>query len=175
MNYHLSKPLATGMGSLCWIILCVAFGSLTGCENQTARTVGYRPGMHKVEVGSARVPVWCQLAADSTRRQNGLMHRDSMPDDEGMLFVFPAASVQGFWMKNCKISLDIAYIDDAGVITDILKMDAPTPGQVLFPRYKSSQPVRYVLETNVGWFARNGIEVGDRVVGYRGPAGLRPR
>jgi len=98
-----------------------------------------------------------------------------MPDDEGMLFVFPAASVQGFWMKNCKISLDIAYIDDAGVITDILKMDAPTPGQVLFPRYKSSQPVRYVLETNVGWFARNGIEVGDRVVGYRGPAGLRPR
>ena len=146
---------------------------LSGCEGPKPSRISSRPGLHKVEVGSQLV--WCELAADPTRRQNGLMHRVSMPDDVGMLFVFPQAILQGFWMKNCKISLDIAYIDDQGLIIDILKMEAPRPGQVYFPRYASSQPVRYALETNVGWFAKHGIQVGSRVTGFRGPPALTAR
>ena len=152
------------------LICCVVF---SGCEGPKPSRISTRPGLHKVEVGSQ--VIWCELAADQTRRQNGLMHRVSMPDDVGMLFIFPQASSQGFWMKNCKISLDIAYLDDQGVIIDILKMDAPRPGQVYFPRYRSSQPVRYALETNVGWFAKHGIQVGSRVTGFRGPPGLTVR
>lgn len=115
------------------------------------------------------------IAADNASRQRGLMYRSSLPDDEGMLFIFPQASSQGFWMKNCLMDMDIAYIDDAGKIVDIITMKAPKPGDVLFPRYRSSQPVRYALETNPGWFAKRGIEVGEMVQGYRGPGNLVPR
>ena len=159
-----------------------------GCEGPRLSRANLRPGSHRVLIESSKlelsgfpsvpgkkVEVWCELAADPIRRQNGLMHRTSMPEDMGMLFIFPAPAEQGFWMKNCKMSLDIAYIGDDGRIIDILKMDAPTVGQVSFPRYRSSQAVRYALETNVGWFARQGIVVGDQVEGFRGPPGLQPR
>jgi len=146
---------------------------ISGCEGPKPSRISSRPGLHKVEIGSQ--VIWCEMAADPTRRRNGLMHRVSMPEDVGMLFVFPGASLQGFWMKNCKMSLDIAYIDDQGLIIDILKMDAPRPGQVYFPRYRSSQPVRYALETNVGWFEKHGIQVGSRVTGFRGPPALTAR
>ena len=164
-----------GFAAVHWQLLLGLICSLvlSGCEGPKPSRISSRPGLHKVEVGSQ--VVWCELAADPTRRQNGLMHRVSMPADVGMLFVFPQANLQGFWMKNCKISLDIAYIDDQGLIIDILKMDAPGPRQVYFPRYRSSQPVRYALETNVGWFAKHGIQVGSRVTGFRGPPGLTVR
>lgn len=152
---------------------------LSACEGPRPSRANVRPGSHKVQIESSesgkKVEVWCEIAADPNRRQNGLMHRTSMPEDMGMLFIFPAPLSQGFWMKNCKISLDIAYLDDNGRIVDILKMDAPRPGQVSFPRYRSTQKVRYALETNVGWFAQHGIQVGDQVEGFRGPSGLKPR
>jgi len=148
------------LGLICSLVI-------SGCEGPKPSRISSRPGLHKVEIGSQ--VIWCEMAADPTRRRNGLMHRVSMPEDVGMLFVFPGASIQGFWMKNCKMSLDIAYIDDQGLIIDILEMDAPRPGQVYFPRYRSSQPVRYALETNLGWFEKHGIQVGSRVTGFRGP------
>ena len=61
------------------------------------------------------------------------------------------------------------------VIVVVLTMKAPEPGAVLYPRYRSSQPVRYVLETNAGWFEKHGIIAGESVQGFRGPAGSKPR
>lgn len=145
----------------------------SGCQQKGAVPIQARPGKHPVEISGHKV--WCMIAADNASRQRGLMYRSSLPDDEGMLFIFPQASSQGFWMKNCLMDMDIAYIDDAGKIVDIITMKAPKPGDVLFPRYRSSQPVRYALETNPGWFAKRGIEVGEVVQGYRGPGNLVPR
>ncbi len=148
-------------------------GMTTGCQQKGPVPIQMRPGKHSVEIAGHKV--YCMIAADPAKRQRGLMYRSSLPDDEGMLFVFPEASVQGFWMKNCLMDMDIAYIDDTGKIVDIITMKAPAPGAVLFPRYRSSEPVRYALETNPGWFAKRGIEVGETVNGYRGPGSLVPR
>jgi len=147
------------------------FGS--GCQKKAPARIQTKPGKHAVEIAGHKV--WCIIAADNASRQRGLMYRTSLPDDEGMLFVFPQASEQGFWMKNCLMDMDIAYIDDDGKIVDIITMKAPAPGDVLFPRYRSSEPVRYALETNPGWFAKRGIEVGEKVLGYKGPGNLVPR
>ena len=155
--------------------LVVLLGLMTtiGCNGPKPSPNTLRPGMHAVEISANKV--WTYIAADSASRQRGLMHRSSLPQDIGMLFVFLEPKVQGFWMKNCATDLDIAYIDDEGIIVDILHMKAPTPGQVILPRYRSSKAVRYALETNVGWFSARGIEPGAKVTGYKGPPGLRVR
>jgi hypothetical protein len=155
------------------LVVLTMFFVVAGCEGPKLAPLTSRPGLHPVEISGHKV--WCYMAADNASRQRGLMHRDSLPEDVGMLFVFTAPSPQGFWMKNCAIDLDIAYIDDDGIIIDILKMKAPEPNQVLLPRYRSSKPVRYALETNAGWFAARGLEPGMKVVGYKGPSGLRAR
>ncbi|MGE4618845.1 MAG: DUF192 domain-containing protein [Planctomycetota bacterium] len=155
-----------------WLVLAMLFFG-AGCGGPKLAPLSTRPGMHPVEISGHKV--WCSIAADNASRQRGLMHRDSMPEDVGMLFIFTEASPQGFWMKNCAIDLDIAYIDDDGIIVDILMMKAPEPNQVLLPRYRSSKPVRYALETNVGWFAARGLKPGIKVTGYKGPSGLRVR
>lgn len=158
----------------CWSLVAIlVFLTVSGCQEPKATPIATRPGMHPVEIAGHKV--WTYIAADSASRQRGLMHRSSLPEDVGMLFIFPEPKEQGFWMNNCLIDLDIAYIDDDGIIVDILQMKAPTPNQVILPRYRSSEAVRYALETNVGWFEARGIKPGMKVTGYKGRSGLRVR
>lgn len=166
-------PSAPWFVASCSIAVLLLLFAGTGCSGPEPTPLAVRPGLHQVEIDGNKV--WSYIAADSASRQRGLMHRSSLPEDVGMLFIFPQPSVQGFWMNNCLIDLDIAYIDDDGVIVDILKMEAPTPDQVILPRYRSSKAVRYALETNVGWFEARGIKPGMKVSGYKGPPGLRVR
>lgn len=95
------------------------------------------------------------------------MFRESLPEDQGMLFVFPAARSQRFYMKNCLMDIDIAYLaheGDVGTIIDIQTMKVQRePGPAGYKRYPSPQPVAYVLEMAGGWYAEHGIQVGDRV------------
>lgn len=89
----------------------------------------------------------------------GLMHREQLPEDQGMLFVFEAAQIQSFWMRNTFIPLDIAFIDANGKIIDVQRMEPLDETR----SYYSPAPVPYVLEVNAGWFERNGIKVGETV------------
>jgi uncharacterized membrane protein (UPF0127 family) len=88
------------------------------------------------------------------------MFRYDLKDNEGMLFVFPAAQKQSFWMKNTPLPLSIAFIDGKGTILNIRDMmpfttdGHPSEGEAL-----------YALEVNRGWFAQRGIKAGDRVQG----------
>ncbi len=93
-------------------------------------------------------------------RQEGLKRRESLPEEQGMLFVFgpPAEKDVGFWMDQTLIPLSIAYIDEKGVIFQIEDM-APMTQET----HKAVQPVRYALEVNQGWFVRHGVGVGDMV------------
>lgn len=100
-----------------------------------------------------------ELAATPTARGCGLSHRDQLPQNHGMLFVFPDRRPRTFWMKDTTIPLSIAFLDDSGQILNIQDM---VPLQT-DPQYHSSQPARYALEVNQGWFSRRGIEVGDVV------------
>lgn len=101
-----------------------------------------------------------ELAATPTARACGLSHRDVLPQNNGMLFIFPDPRPLTFWMKDTRIPLSIAYLDDSGKIIDIQNM-APMQTEEQYP---SSGPAKYALEVNQDWFKRHGIEAGDRVV-----------
>lgn len=101
-----------------------------------------------------------EVAGDDASRTTGLMHRRMLPENRGMLFVFPAAAVQNFWMMNTYVPLSIAYIDDQGKIVNIADMKPLTTDP-----HPSAKPVRYALEMNRGWFAKRGISAGAKVEG----------
>lgn len=109
-----------------------------------------------IRVAGQRIMV--EIAQTEAERQRGLMHRESLPPDQGMLFVYPEERPLGFWMKNTLIPLDIAYIDREGRIVDIQHME-PLDERT----YPSRRPAMYALEMNQGWFEAHGVEVGDRV------------
>ena len=100
-----------------------------------------------------------ELAATPAARACGLSHRDEMPKNHGMLFIYPDLRPISFWMKDTKIPLSIAFLDDSGKIFSIQDM-APVQTDRI---YHSSRPASYALEMNQGWFSRHRIDVGDAV------------
>ena len=102
------------------------------------------------------------LAADPSceQRQIGLMFRKDMPQHEGMLFVFEQPTVQCFWMKNTILPLTAAFVADDGTIVNLADMKPQTTDS-----HCSAKPVRYVLEMNLGWFAKKNIKAGFKLGG----------
>lgn len=99
-----------------------------------------------------------EYAQTFEQRAQGLMYRQSLCEQCGMLFRFDSERMVSMWMKNTFIPLDVAFISKDGHITDIKPMyphDLTPTG--------ASTPVLYALEMNQGWFARNKIVVGDHV------------
>jgi uncharacterized membrane protein (UPF0127 family) len=109
--------------------------------------------------GKIPIRVNVELARTDAERSQGLMHRKQLTDREGMLFIFERDEVLSFWMKNTLIPLSIAFISADGRIIDIKDMKPLDLSPV-----KSSRSVRYALEVPQGWFAREGIKTGDRLV-----------
>jgi len=100
-----------------------------------------------------------EIADSDDERMRGLMYRESLDPDRGMLFVFERAARQGFWMRNTLIPLDMLFVDENKVITDI--NHSAKPGDL--SSFVSSGPVLYVLEINGGFCKKNNIKVGDRL------------
>ena len=101
--------------------------------------------------------VVAEIAATADERSQGLMYREDVPDGTGMLFVFQQASIQGFWMANTYVPLDIAYMDSSYTIVDILQMKALDTNT-----YPSTRPAQFALEVREGWFAEHDIRVGNQ-------------
>ena len=99
-----------------------------------------------------------EVVQTEEEKARGLMFRESLGKDEGMLFAYDREEVLTFWMKNTFIPLSIAFIDQRGKIVDIQDME-PFNLQT----HASILPARYALEMNQGWFKKNGIKVGDVV------------
>ena len=119
-------------------------------------------------IGGRRLPV--EVAATPAARACGLMLRRSLPQDQGMLFIYPSPQPLVFWMKNTVIPLSIAFIDKTGHIVSIQQM---TPLQTE-TRYRSPRPAIFALEVNQGWFEKQKIQVGSKV-DLQIPMGLRTR
>lgn len=113
-------------------------------------------------VGSAELRV--EVAETEAERALGLMHRESLEWDRGMLFIFPVDRYMNFWMKNTYIPLSIAFIRSDGVITEIQHMKPLTTES-----HFSQLPGRYALEVNEGWYRAHGVRVGDPVKGLPPP------
>jgi uncharacterized protein len=99
-----------------------------------------------------------EIAAAPDTMARGLMHREHLPDDHGMLFIWPADQVVAMWMKNTLIPLSVAFIGSDFRVLNIADME-PHSRQV----HPSHGPARYALELNQGWFARHGVEAGSRI------------
>jgi uncharacterized membrane protein (UPF0127 family) len=108
-------------------------------------------GMHLIDT---------QIASTNLQRQIGLMHRPNMPQTEGMLFVFDEPATQCFWMKNTLLPLTAAFVADDGRIVNLADMKPQTTDS-----HCSTQPVRFVLEMNKGWFDKKGLKAGFKLGG----------
>ena len=111
-----------------------------------------------VELKGERFSV--ELAQTQEKQALGLMFRDSLPDDHGMLFIFSREARRSFWMKNCRIPLDIFYFDSNLALVSVSENTPPCRTQRC-PSYPSEGSARYVLELNAGKAAQLGIKTGD--------------
>jgi len=112
-----------------------------------------------VELQIADKTISIEVADNDQTRALGLMHRETLEENSGMLFVFESERKRSFWMKNTLIPLSIAYISKNGEIKEIYDMYPLDETAV-----KSTRSVLYALEMNQGWFEKNGIEVGDVII-----------
>ena len=118
---------------------------------QQLPVVQLNAGMHLIRA---------EVVADYATRAQGLMHRKSLAQNAGMLFIFDNEAVHCMWMKNTLIPLSVAFIDDRGTIVNIADMEPHSEVS-----HCAAQPVRYALEMNRGWFAARGIKPGTRLGG----------
>ncbi len=138
------------------LLLAVALAG-AACGNGTPPAVpGAQLPVDWLTVGGHRITV--ELARQPAEQSRGLMFRDSLPPDHGMLFLFPVEEVQAFWMRNTKIPLSLAYADASGKIVRIADLEPFDERPVT-----SVAPARYALEMNRGWFAAHDVVTGDRI------------
>jgi uncharacterized membrane protein (UPF0127 family) len=100
--------------------------------------------------------LWVEVARSEEEQARGLMFREHLGWNEGMLFVYEREKILTFWMKNTPLPLSIAFLDHRGKIVDIQRLE-PFSLRVQY----STFPAQYALEVNRGWFMKNGIQVGD--------------
>jgi uncharacterized membrane protein (UPF0127 family) len=132
------------------LLLCL-LGLLTGCEHSPAGLA-----MVKMQIGKRTFTL--EVADTEATREHGLMERDSMPSDHGMIFIFAQEEPLSFWMKNTRFPLDILYVDAAGKVVSIHQMRAydlsTTP---------SDFPAKYAIELNLGAANAAEVHVGEKL------------
>ena len=121
----------------------------------TLRTTKLTAGIHVITA---------EVASTPQSRMIGLMMRERLAPNHGMVFVFEDKSQHCFWMRNTLIPLSIAFIDDDGTVVSIADMSPKSEASTCPQR-----PVRYALEMDQGWFAKRGVAAGQKI------SGLPPR
>jgi uncharacterized protein len=110
-------------------------------------------------LGTLKAKIDLEIADNDYERQLGLMNRNKMNENEGMLFIFPIQGNQSFWMRNTLISLDMIFVNDQKKIVTIHKNTKILSDQ----SYPASQPVKYVVEVLAGFTDKHNIQVGDKI------------
>ena len=134
-------------------LLFVLLPTLLGCSNHSPIS-----NKNTYEIIINDTISHAEVAFTQKDRTIGLMFRDRLDNDHGMLFIYPQEQNLSFWMKNTKIPLSIAFINTKEIITQIEFM---TPYSLM--SHISKKKVKYALEMEQGWFRINGIEIGSKV------------
>jgi hypothetical protein len=114
--------------------------------------------------GRPKTTFTVEIALTDEEQIRGLQGRDSLQPGSGMLFLYPEATPQAFWMKDVLMPLDIVFADGQGRITEVLEQLPPCLGPVAHcPSYRSRSPARYVLEISAGQASARGLRLGDRL------------
>lgn len=104
-----------------------------------------------------------EIARTDHEKEIGLMYRENLDENKGMIFVYEKDTNSKFWMKNCEIFLDIIFIDENGIIIEIVE-NAPPCEEEFCKLYGTIMPYRYVLEINGGLATKKGIKNGDKLI-----------
>lgn len=104
--------------------------------------------------------IYVEIADTDESRALGLMNRNILEEDRGMLFVFEEERQVSFWMKNTLIPLSVAYINKEGVILEIYDMFPKS----LEPVTSKRSSIKFALEVNKGFFDKNNIRIGDKMI-----------
>lgn len=159
----MSRPIAPARSRHRRLVALAALAAglampVAGVAQFTGERPTAQPTLPRIDIQAGLHLIKAELANDGVTRMRGLMMRERLGPNEGMLFVFEQKAVHCFWMKNTLIPLSIAFVDDDGTIANVLDMK---------PHDESShcpvRPVRYALEMEQGWFARRGIQAGTRL------------
>jgi len=101
-----------------------------------------------------------EIASATNDRQTGLMNRDSLDQDKGMLFVFDKEGNYPIWMKNTKFPLDVIWINKDGKVVDVQTLSPCTSGSC--PSFSAKSNAKYILEINSGLASKDNIKIGDK-------------
>ena len=157
----LARPLAVA------VLACAQLGAVSAWAQDDVRHAQPLLRMEPLTIVTHRGAFRFRAEiADTPRSEEiGLMYRPPLPADRGMLFEMGPPQEADFWMKHCPVSLSAAYIDPSGVIQEIHLLEANNTNSVV----SMSQNIRFVLETNEGWFQRHHIKSGVAIATERGP------
>jgi uncharacterized protein len=155
-----------------FILLTVASLFIASCEDKTEapkKNAQLSDGQPKFEKegelsfltpdGNQIVKINIEVADDDASRQQGLMNRSFMSNEQGMLFIFDQEQPQAFWMRNTIIPLDIIYVNTKKEIVSIVEDAAPFSDKSL----PSKGPAIYVVEVNAGFCAQYAIAAGYKI------------
>lgn len=148
----MTLPRHRSLPTLALLLALLLLASL-GCRDASSKA-----GLPTVPVKIGQQTFVLEVANDDAERQAGLMHRDALPPDRGMLFVFEDDAERAFWMRNTKIPLDILYLDAGGTIVSIRQLKPFDESSV-----RSWFPARFAIELNEGAADRSGVKVGHVV------------
>jgi uncharacterized membrane protein (UPF0127 family) len=139
------------MNKSLFLLLAALTATAAQAQQPPLPTIQLSAGMHTIRA---------EVADNMAARMQGLMFRKAMGANDGMLFVFEESSKHCMWMKNTLMPLSVAFINDAGTIVTVLEMQ---------PHDETSrcatQPARYALEMNKGWFSQRGVKPGAKLRG----------
>ncbi len=160
------KDLAIIFGLFLLIAILLIFG-------KGISTISYLPqnqsqtqkGNELPAISVKSLNIKAKVASKPDERKNGLSKQESMPLDEGMLFVFENPGLFGIWMKDMKFAIDIIWIDENKKIVDIAANTPPEPSkkEKELTIYRPTSNAKYVLEINAGLSTLNNLQIGDQV------------
>ena len=142
--------------SYCSFFTLISLLILIGCARKEESPQSVSDNETYFSIPIDNTPLKLQLALTQSEQAKGLMYRDSLPKDHGMLFLFKNPGPRAFWMRNTRISLDLAYFDANGLLLEVHPLYPYDENAV----HSNSRHVLIVVETNRGWFLRNNIRPG---------------
>lgn len=165
----MKKDLAIIAGLFLLIVFLLVFGqSFTsfGFTNPKVVSIFDKPKVKTTNISVKSLNVTAEIASTPTARRNGLSKRESMPFNQGMLFVFENKAQYGIWMKDMKFAIDIIWLDENKRIVDIIANVPPESGKKdnQLTIYKPRTSALYIMEINAGLSDLNGLQIGDQVV-----------
>lgn len=162
MAYSWNYPMRLPPRFLAFVA-CAFFVASAAVPQPSGAQTRAQPTLPAVKLNAGIHVITAEAATTEQTRVTGLMFRERLAPNHGMLFVFDYKSQQCFWMRNTPLPLTIAFIEDDGTVVQLVDM-APKTDTLNC----SQKPVRFALEMEQGWFAKRGIEPGAKIGGLPG-------